>query len=72
MTAAEFTARRARFATAFGDAVIACDPLDVRAHLERLRTDAGFYDDMVRPGKEVVESRFGFSAHQQRIDALRR
>ena len=61
-----------RFAVAFGDAVIACDPLDVRTHLERLRTDAAFYDDMVRRGQELLENRFGFSAHQRRIDALRR
>ncbi len=61
-----------RFAAAFGDAVIASDPLDVRTHLERLRTDAAFYDDMVNRGNDVAESRFGFSAHQRRIDALRR
>ena len=61
-----------RFAAAFGNAVIASDPLDVRTHLERLRTDSAFYDEVVRRGHELVESRFGFSAHQRRVDALRR
>ena len=61
-----------RFAKPFGDAVIACDPLEVRTHLERLRTDRALYDDMVQRGNDLVTERFGFSAHQRRVDALRR
>lgn len=61
-----------RFARPFGDAVIACDPHDVGSHLVRLKNDPAFYDDMVRRGLDLVDSRFGFSAHQQRIDARRR
>ena len=61
-----------RFAGPFGDAVIACDPHDVRTHLDRLRTDANFCDDLVRRGLDLVEARFGFSAHHRRVDAHRR
>ncbi len=61
-----------RFAGPFADAVIATDPRDIPAHLERLRTDTTYYDEMVQRGDELVAERFGFSAHHRRIDALRR
>jgi hypothetical protein len=61
-----------RFAGPFGDAVIAADPRDILARLERLRTDTTFYDEMVQRGDELVAEHFGFSAHHRRIDALRR
>jgi glycosyltransferase involved in cell wall biosynthesis len=59
-----------RFARPFGDAVIACDPLEVRTHLEQLRTDPDFYDQLVQRGHGLVESRFGFSAHHRRVRRL--
>jgi glycosyltransferase involved in cell wall biosynthesis len=59
-----------RFALPFGDAVIACDPRDVRTHLERLRTDLEFYDAKVQRGHDLVETRFGFSAHHRRVQRL--
>jgi glycosyltransferase involved in cell wall biosynthesis len=61
-----------RFALPFGDAVIACDPREVRTHLERLRTDPDFYDAQVQRGQDLVDGQFGFSAHHRRVDARRR
>ena len=60
-----------RFATPFGDAVIVAHPREVQTHLERLRDDPALYDEMATRGLELAESRYGFSAHQQRVDALR-
>lgn len=60
-----------RFASPFGDAVIASHPSDVRSHLERLRSDQNFYDDMVQRGFALVASRFDFTSHVRRIEALR-
>ncbi|MGA1035571.1 MAG: glycosyltransferase [Ilumatobacteraceae bacterium] len=61
-----------RFAGPFGKAVIASEPGDITVHLERLRSDPAFYDEMVKRGDTLVAERFGFSAHHQRIDELRR
>ena len=59
-----------RFAAPFGDAVIACSPADVAEHLERLRNDSTLYRDMIQQGIQLAESRYGFSAHHERIARL--
>jgi hypothetical protein len=59
-----------RFALPFGDAVIASEPSKVRAHLEQLRTDSDFYSDQVQRGHDLIETRFGFSAHHRRVQRL--
>jgi len=59
-----------RFATPFGDAVIASLPREVQTHLERLKDDPAFYDEMATRGLALAESRYGFSAHQQRVARL--
>ena len=61
-----------RFVGPFGDAVIACQPTDIVTHLARLKNDPNFYDEMTNRGLRLAESRFGFSAHHQRIAARRR
>jgi hypothetical protein len=59
-----------RFALPFGEAVIASKPQEIRSHLDRLRTDPGFYDLMVQRGHELVGANFSFLAHQKRIEKL--
>ena len=61
-----------RFATPFGDAVIAVEPLEIYDALERLRSDDNLYETMVRRGIDLAVTRYGFSVHHARVDALRR
>lgn len=61
-----------RFATPFGDAVIAVESLEIYDALERLRSDDNLYETMVRRGIDLAVTRYGFSVHHARVDALRR
>lgn len=56
-----------RFGELFGDAVIACSPEGVQVEIQRVLDDHHRRRELVTRGKVLVESRFGFSAHEKRL-----